>query len=67
MERISGMLQAGATQRCAAPQFGVTQYFVRRMCQRFLDTRRVEDRPKSGRLRNTSEVDDRYIVTLSRC
>ena len=63
MERISGMLQVGATQRCAAAQFGATQYVTRRIWQRFLDTGRVEERPKSGRLRNTSEVDDRYIVT----
>ena len=49
MERISGMLQAGATQRCAAAQFGVTQYVVRRIWQCFLDTGRVKERPKSGR------------------
>ena len=60
------MLQAGATQRCAAAQFGVTLYVVWRIWQRFLDTGRVEERPKSGRLRNTSEVDDWYIVPMSR-
>ena len=66
MERILGMLQAGATQRYAAAQFGVTQSVVQRIWQRFLDTGSVEERPKSGRPRKTSAVDDRYIVTMSR-
>ena len=45
------MLQAGATQRYAAAQFGVTQSVVQRIWQRFLDTGSVEERPKSGRPR----------------
>ena len=59
------MLQAGATQRYAAAQFGVTQSVVQRIWQRFLDTGSVEERTKSGHLRKTSAVDDRYIVTMS--
>ena len=51
MERILGMLQAGATQRYAAAQFGVTQSVVQRVWQRLLDTGSVEERPKSGRPR----------------
>ena len=43
----------------------LTQSVVQRLCQRFLDTRSVEERPKSGRPRNTSAVDDRYNVTMS--
>ena len=66
MERILGMLQAGATQRYAAAQFGITQSVVQRIWQRFLDTGSVEERPKSGRPRKMSAVDDRYIVTMSR-
>ena len=66
MERILGMLQAGATQRYAAAQFGVKQPVVQRIWQRFLDTGSVEERPKSGRPRKKSAVDDRYIVTMSR-
>ena len=46
MERILGMLQAGATQRYAAAQFGVMQSVVQRIWQRFLDTRSVEERKK---------------------
>ena len=60
------MLQAGATQRYAAAQFGVTQSVVQRIWQRFLDTGCVEERPKSGRPRKTSAVDDQYIATMSR-
>ena len=61
------MLQAGATQRYAAAQFGVRQSVVQRIWQRFLDTGSVEEGPKSGRPRKTSAVDDRYIVAMSRC
>ena len=66
MERILGMLQAVATQRYAAAQFGVTQSVVLRIWQRFLDTGSVGKRPKNGRPRKKSAVDDRYIVTMSR-
>ena len=65
-ERILGMLQAGATQRYAAAQFGILQSVVQRILQRFLDTGSVEERLKSGRPRKTSAVDDQYIVTMSR-
>ena len=62
MERILGMLQAGATQRYAAAQFDLTQSVVQRIWQRFLGTWCVKERPKSGRPRKTSAVDDRYIA-----
>ena len=48
------MLQVGATQCYATAQFGVTQ----RIWQRFQDTGSVEERPKGGRRRKTSLVDD---------
>ena len=66
MERILGMLQAGATQRYVAAQFGVAQSVVQRIWQSFLDTGSVEERPKSGCPRKTSAVDGWYIVTMSR-
>ena len=66
MKRILGMLQAGATQRYSANQFGVTQSVVQRIWQRFNDTGSVEERPKCCRPRKTSVVDDRCIVTMSR-
>ena len=46
MERILGMLQAGATQRYAAAQFGVTQSVIQRIWQRFLDIGSVENDQK---------------------
>ena len=60
------MLQAGATQRYAAAQFGVTQSVVQRIWQHFLDTGSVEEGLKSGRPRKMPVVEHQYICALTR-
>jgi len=61
-----GMLQAGQTQRNVAFQFGVSQSVISRVWTRFQGTGTVNERPRSGRPRATTQRQDRYIALLAR-
>jgi transposase len=56
-----GRLQAGATQQAVANHFGVTRQTISNLWHRHNATGNIRDRPRSGRPRVTSAVQDRYI------
>ena len=56
-----GRLQASATQEAVANHFGVTRQTISYLWRGNNATGNVRDRPRSGRPRVTSAVQDRYI------
>lgn len=56
-----GRLQAGATQQEVARHFGVSRQTISALWTRYNNTNRVDDRPRSGRPRVTTQAQDRYI------
>ena len=66
MERIIGMLLTGQTQRHVGCQFNARHTVVGRMWQGYLDTGSGVERARRGRLRKTTDRDDRYIVNIAK-
>ena len=60
-ERAIGMLDAGLFQAEVARRFGVYRTTINRLVGRLRRTQSTDDRPRSGRPRVTSHVQDRYI------
>ena len=60
-ERAIGMLDAGLSQTEVARRFGDHRTTLNRLVGRLLTTRTTDDRPRSGRPRVTSHIQDRYI------
>lgn len=63
-ERALGMAEMGATQVQIARRFGCTPLTVSRLLQRFRQTGGTADRPRSGRPRVTTPMEDRHIRTI---
>ena len=61
-----GLLQAGQTQRQANGQLNISQSVVSRLWNRFQQTGKVSERPRSGRLWCTTAQQDRYLGNLAR-
>ena len=61
-----GMLHGGASVRAVSRHFGVSASTISRLNQLYQETGRVQDRPRSGRPRKTSAIDDRCIEVTSR-
>lgn len=61
--RAIGMLQMGSTQRAVANMLNVSQSVISRLWNRYQQTHNVDDRPRSGRPRATTQAQDRYIRT----
>ena len=55
------MLDAGLSQVGVARRFGVHRTTINRLVGRLRRTQSTDDRPRSGRPRVTSHVQDRYI------
>ena len=62
-ERASGMLQGGLRTADVARAINCNVRTVRRLRQRYRETGRTADRPRSGRPRVTTPAQDRYIRT----
>ena len=60
-ERAIGMLDAGVSQGEVARRFGVHRTTINRLVSRVRNTQTTDDRPRSGRPRVTSHVQDRFI------
>ena len=61
-ERAVGMLEAGASMEDVAAQVGSSVQAVRSLRRRFLQTRSMEDLPRSSRPRVTMPAQDRCIL-----
>ena len=58
----NGMLNAGMSGTVVSRHFGCTRKTIERSRRRFRVTGNIADRPRSGRPRVTTAIDDRYIV-----
>ena len=65
-ERAIGMLIAGMSARDVARHFQRHESTLSRLLNRFQQTRNVADRPRSGRPRKTTPLEDPFLTTLSR-
>lgn len=63
-ERAIGMAQHGATHVAIARTFGYTRVCISRLMQRLRQTGQTLDRPRSGRPRVTTPVEDRHIRVI---
>ncbi|XP_045448223.1 uncharacterized protein LOC123656597 [Melitaea cinxia] len=63
--QVIALLQAGHNQRQVARELNTSQSAVSRVYRRFQETGGFVRRPQTNRLRNTSETDDRFIVSTS--
>lgn len=63
-ERAVGMAHAGATHAHIARTFGCRREVITRLMQRLRQTGQTTDRPRSGRPRVTTPIEDRYIRGL---
>ena len=61
-DQAIGMLNAGMSATGVSRHFGCTRKTIERLRRRFRVTGNVADRPRSGRPRVTTAIDDRYIV-----
>lgn len=61
-----GMLQGGMGVRAVSLHFGVSPSTISRLRDRFDETGSVQERPRSGRPRKTTDVEDRYVRVTSR-
>ena len=64
-QRAVGMLENGAKQRVVAQRFNVSQSVISRLWARYRQTQNVDDRPRSGRPRATTQAQDRLIRTFT--
>ena len=62
-ERAIGMLTAGMPTRDVALHFQRHESTVSRLLNRFQQTGKVADRPRSGRPRKTTPREDRFLTT----
>jgi transposase len=60
-ERGVGMVQTGMTHQAIADHFNVSRITISRLMIRLRQTGRMNDRPCSGRLRVTSQRQDRHL------
>jgi len=60
--RALGMLQRNTSMREVARQLGVSHSVISRLWHRHLATGRLQDRPRSGRPKKTTNREDRYIT-----
>ena len=65
-QRALGYLLAGQTQRHVAAEFNVSQSVIGRLWQLYLDTGDVQRRQGQGRLRVTTEAQDRRLCLMVR-
>ena len=65
-QRALGYLLAGQTQRHVAAEFNVSQSVISRLWQLYLDTGDVQRRQGQGRLRVTTEAQDRRLCLMAR-
>ena len=61
--RAIGMVEAGRSHADVAAYFGVSRLTVTRLVGRYRTTGSVNDTPRSGRPRETTRRQDRYILT----
>ena len=61
-ERALGMLEAGCTTAEVAARVGASVQSIRSLQRRFAQTGSTRDLPRSGRPRDTSRAQDRYIL-----
>ena len=59
------MLEMGFPQRQVADILGVSQNVVARLWSQFQETGRYTRRPGQGRVRCTTDAQDRYVRTLA--
>ena len=64
-QRAVGMLENGAKQRVVAQRFNVSQSVISRLWAPYRQTQNVDDRPRSGRPRATTQAQDRLIRTFT--
>lgn len=64
--KIVTLVEEGHTQADVAARVGVNQSDVSRIVKKFRETNSVHDRPKSGRPRITTDVQDRFITLTAR-
>lgn len=57
-----GQLQAGVSQNDVAIRFGVSKSTISRLNAKFIESGEVKDRPRSGRPKQTTPQEDRYIT-----
>ena len=60
-EQVIGMLESGLSQGEVDRRFGVHRTTINRLVSRLRTTRTTDDRPRSGRPRVTSPIQDRFI------
>ena len=60
-ERAVGMVQAGMTHQAVADHFNLSRITISRLVIRLRQTGRSNDRPRNGRLRVTSQRQDRHL------
>ena len=65
-ERAIGMLTTGMSARDIALHFQRNESTISRLLNRFQQPGNVADRPRSGRPRKTSPLEDRFLTTSSR-
>ena len=65
-ERAIGMLTAGRSARDVARHFQRHESTISRLLNRFQQTGKVADRPRSGRPLKTAPREDRFLTTSSR-
>ena len=66
LERAIGMLTAGMSARDVAQHFQRHESTISPLLNRFQQTGNVADRPRSGRLRKTTPLEDCFLTTSSR-
>ena len=59
--RAIGQIEAGVPQRDVAQMFGVSKSTISKLKSKFQDTGYVEDRPRSGRPKSTTNDEDMFI------
>ena len=64
-QKAVGMLENGAKQRVVAQRFNVTQSVIIRVWAQYRQSQIVDDRPRSGRPRATTQAPDRLIRTFT--
>ena len=59
--RAVGLSEAGWTTRAIARRFGVSHVTIVKLLRKFQETGDVKDRPKSGRPKTTTAIEDQHI------
>ncbi|XP_030766987.1 uncharacterized protein LOC115890790 [Sitophilus oryzae] len=61
--QVIALIENGLKQRAVARQLHMTRGAVRRVCERYEETRSFRRRPGTGRKRYTTDSDDRFIMS----